>query len=171
MAYTLSGIKTFIGREGHGFNATLKRDGKAVAFARDDASGGSMWIDWKDGHRDSKEAYAFEVFARMEYDANGGRERHVKSLQDFGIEDETITEQSDADVAEDWINRAIDLHATEKRLKRLAKTQTLFRLKGDSESVWRTIPKHAYSQAIVDHLTKKHGDLLETIFNPAEVKL
>ena len=170
MAYTLSSIKTFIGREGHGFNATLKRDGKVVALARDDASGGPMNIDWKDGHHDSKEAYAFEVFARMEYEANGGRARHIAQMQEFGLARDTITEQSDADVAEDWINRAIDQHATEKRLKRLAKTQTLFRLKGDAEGEWRTIPKHVYSQVVVDHLTKKHGDLLEIIYNPAEAK-
>lgn len=46
--YTVKGIKTFIGMEGHGYNATLYRDGKAVAFAIDDASGGDLQIEWKD---------------------------------------------------------------------------------------------------------------------------
>jgi hypothetical protein len=46
--YTVKGIKSFLGREGYGFNATLYRDGKAVAFVRDDASGGPVDFEWKD---------------------------------------------------------------------------------------------------------------------------
>ncbi len=46
--FTLKGIKTFIGREGDGFNATLYFKGKKVAFAYDDASGGEVRIDWVD---------------------------------------------------------------------------------------------------------------------------
>jgi len=49
--YTVKGIKTFTGMEGHGYNATLYRDGKAVAFVIDDASGGDLQIEWKD-HKD-----------------------------------------------------------------------------------------------------------------------
>ena len=47
-SYTVKGIKSFIGNEGHGFNATLYRDGKAVAFVYDDASGGPVSFEWKD---------------------------------------------------------------------------------------------------------------------------
>ncbi len=46
--YTVKGLKSFIGNEGHGFNATLYRDGKAVAFVYDDASGGPVAFEWKD---------------------------------------------------------------------------------------------------------------------------
>lgn len=47
-SYTVKGVKSFIGNEGHGFNATLYRDGKAVAFVYDDASGGPVAFEWKD---------------------------------------------------------------------------------------------------------------------------
>lgn len=47
-AYTVKGIKTFIGMEGHGYNASLYRDGKLVAFVIDDASGGPLQVEWKD---------------------------------------------------------------------------------------------------------------------------
>lgn len=47
-SYTVKGVKSFIGNEGHGFNATLYRDGKAVAFVYDDASGGPVCFEWKD---------------------------------------------------------------------------------------------------------------------------
>lgn len=46
--YTLKSVKTFIGREGHGFNAVLCRDGKPVADVRDDASGGPVDFHWRD---------------------------------------------------------------------------------------------------------------------------
>ena len=46
--YSVKGVKTFIGNEGHGFNATLYRDGKAIAFVYDDASGGPVAFEWKD---------------------------------------------------------------------------------------------------------------------------
>ncbi len=47
-AYSVIKVKSFMGREGHGFNATLCRGGKAVAFVWDDASGGPTSFDWID---------------------------------------------------------------------------------------------------------------------------
>lgn len=46
--YTVKGIKTFVGMEGQGYNASLYRDGKPVAFVIDDASGGPLQVEWKD---------------------------------------------------------------------------------------------------------------------------
>src|SRR5262245_60790680 len=47
MTYTITKIKTFIGREGHGLNATITKDGKAICFVRDDASGGPVDFDYR----------------------------------------------------------------------------------------------------------------------------
>lgn len=44
--FTLKSVKQFRGREGNGFNADLWCQGKKVAFACDDASGGEMQIEW-----------------------------------------------------------------------------------------------------------------------------
>ncbi|AME18067.1 hypothetical protein AAT1_02041 [Pseudomonas phage AAT-1] len=46
--YTVKGVKTFVGMEGYGYNGSLYRDGKLVAFVIDDASGGPLQIEWKD---------------------------------------------------------------------------------------------------------------------------
>ena len=46
--YTVKNIKTFVGMEGHGFNASLYRDGIKVAFVVDDASGGMVDFQWDD---------------------------------------------------------------------------------------------------------------------------
>src|SRR5687768_17542817 len=48
MAYEAKGIKTFRGQEGEGYNASLYRDGKKVAFVIDDASGGMLDVEWLD---------------------------------------------------------------------------------------------------------------------------
>lgn len=58
--FTVSKIKTFIGNEGQGFNATLHRDGKVVAEVIDDASGGSVdfrWLDQSKGSSKEEEIY------------------------------------------------------------------------------------------------------------------
>jgi hypothetical protein len=47
--YTVKNVKNFLGREGHGFNATLYRDGVKVAFVRDMADGGPIRYEWEGG--------------------------------------------------------------------------------------------------------------------------
>lgn len=46
--YSVKGVKSFTGREGLGFEATLCRDGKAVAHVLDEARGGVFRFDWAD---------------------------------------------------------------------------------------------------------------------------
>jgi hypothetical protein len=44
--WEVKNVKTFLGREGQGFNATIYRNGKKVGFAIDDASGGMVDLDF-----------------------------------------------------------------------------------------------------------------------------
>lgn len=61
--YTVKGVKSFRGNEGYGFNATLYKDGKAIAFVYDDANGGCYSYEWKD-----KDAItALEELAKQKY--------------------------------------------------------------------------------------------------------
>lgn len=46
MSYTLKSVKTFRGREGQGFNATLLHNGRAVAEVDDMANGGCYRWHW-----------------------------------------------------------------------------------------------------------------------------
>lgn len=152
--YTLTKIKTFIGREGYGLNADIERDGRKVAFVLDDASGGEVRVDFfvgmrSDGAEQRKAAHEFalawyktaEEAARIYGDKVTGAEALVC-----------------------WINEAADLHATKKKFDRAAKSQTLFRLKGDKKDNWRTI-KHSYVPKIQEFLDKKYGDQIERIYN------
>ena len=45
--FSVKGLKTFIGREGHGVNANLYYKGKKVAFLLDSGNGGCLDIDWE----------------------------------------------------------------------------------------------------------------------------
>lgn len=61
--YSVKGVKSFRGNEGYGFNATLYKDGKAIAFVYDDANGGCYSYEWKD-----KDAVApLEELAKQKY--------------------------------------------------------------------------------------------------------
>jgi len=52
---TIRKFKTFVGMEGHGFNAELMAEGKPVAFVIDDANGGCLnWHWYKEGMRGYK---------------------------------------------------------------------------------------------------------------------
>lgn len=48
--YEVKNVKTFRGMEGQGFNATLYRDGKRVAFVIDEGCGGCLLFEWEQGH-------------------------------------------------------------------------------------------------------------------------
>lgn len=68
--YTVKGLKSFIGNEGSGYNASIYRDGKLVAFAYDDASGGCLNIDWKvDGEYELMRAYVHSLPNVPEFEA------------------------------------------------------------------------------------------------------
>lgn len=66
--YTVKGVKNFRGNEGYGFNATLYRDGKAIAFVIDDANGGCYSYEWKDKAEEAiLDAYVKTLPTRHEY--------------------------------------------------------------------------------------------------------
>lgn len=46
--YTIASLKTFRGRQGQGFSATLLADGRKVATVTDEANGGAYWFTWLD---------------------------------------------------------------------------------------------------------------------------
>ncbi|ATS92218.1 hypothetical protein [Stenotrophomonas phage DLP4] len=68
--YTVKGLKSFIGNEGSGYNASIYRDGKLVAFAYDDASGGCLNIEWKvEGEHELMKAYVHSLPKVPEFEA------------------------------------------------------------------------------------------------------
>ena len=53
-AYNVRSVKSFEGRNGPGFSATLYNGGRKVALVRDEARGGAYWFDWLATHPDDR---------------------------------------------------------------------------------------------------------------------
>jgi len=163
--YSVKSIKTFMGMEGHGFNAYLYRGKKKVAFVIDDASGGPLdincWVPdtipsdindkegWKKWHE--------EVKAEKEL-----LERHCSMLPPATIADRSIPIDS-----EFFINECFEKAQREKDLNKYRKQcqkMTLFRLKCQSIGEFYTL-KNPFNEVIKQHLISKYGDNLGEIFN------
>lgn len=61
MNYTVKNVKTFRGREGQGFNATLYVDGRKIAEVDDSANGGCYRWWWVDTEKNPERARADEA--------------------------------------------------------------------------------------------------------------
>ena len=145
--YTVRNIKTFRGMEGEGFNATLCRDGKKIAFVIDDATGGDVQIQWTDaGSQGAEEKRLMEFLKKLPKEQSEGIEYSV----DPGI----------------FVATLVDETATEKRLRRIFRKQTLFRLKEDrtDDDKWRVL-KAPFSPSVKAQLVKRYGDRLAQVLN------
>jgi len=145
--YTVRDIKTFRGMEGEGFNATLCRDGREIAFVIDDATGGDVHIQWADAR-----SHGAEEKRLLEF---------LKTLPKERWED------TEYDVTPDiFLATLVDQAQTEKRLRRLFRKETLFRLKGDrtDDGKWRVL-KAPFSPGVKAQLVKTYGDSLAHVLN------
>lgn len=115
-AFGVVGLKTWNTDDGGGYQATITVDGQPVAFIHNDGNGGNIQWDVKDLPR-------LTAFA-----ASHG-------ITDF-MTGNFVNCDSDLD---SLVCEAIDDAEHLKRLKRMAKTKTLFRLPDDEEGSWRTL--------------------------------
>lgn len=134
--YSVKNVKSFMGREGYGFNANLYRGKKKVAFCMDSANGGMLDIDWVVGKipapKDSyptEDAYsqAWAEYRTANKEEEDLLDNHIATLppanSDFSEDGLTI----DAD----WfITDCVSKFEEEKDLRKMRKqcvTKTLFR--------------------------------------------
>lgn len=143
--YRVTGVKTFRGREGYGYNATLWRGEKKVAFVMDEGCGGEPRYEWTDGFYDTPEQKLLAAYAAS-----------LPPLEHSSLG--TIPMDSDL-----FVEGLVFDADNERRLKRLCKTKTLFRVKGDEEGSWRT---YAVTGAAIEaRIVREHGEALEEILN------
>lgn len=165
--YSLSKIKTFTGMEGYGLNATILKDGKPIAFVMDDATGGEVDIDFtnpgqtaksfQQHHATAKAEFALcAAFCRAWYEQSGGA---AHDIAQFGAD----FDSDDRYVIEAWVNHTVDQIQNDKRLARVAKTKTLFRVEGDSADEWRTLGS-PYSPKVQAWLDQKYPSKIVAIY-------
>lgn len=144
--YSIKGIKSFQGMEGYGFNATLLRDGKPVAFCIDEGCGGEVRIEWKDGYHGTPEE------ARLT--------AHLATippvLSDLGGEGaDKITLTVDAG----WfVTDLVSDEEERRRLERLAKKSILFRLPTDKKGAWSYLKGTPRTPASEAYVLRKHPE-------------
>lgn len=154
MNYHLKGIKTWNGTDGGGFEATLYLDKKKIATVMNEGSGGC------DHYRffNREDEKPFETFAAEWYEKSDAKTEWVNLTKKHGGDEDPGMEYK----MTSWIWDFIGSKELEKRLKRISKTKTLFRLKGDAKDEWRSL--NALGDRAVQWLAKKYGEQLETIF-------
>ena len=138
--YSIKGVKQFMGMEGMGFNCTLYRDGKKVAFVIDSAQGGEYEYRFVNKEEDTKLREYAATLPKYEIDGLGMCQPNSDSVI--------------ANLIDDWDEN--------RTLKRLCKNKTVVKLKG--EDSYR-VAKVLYSQKTRNFLVTKYGDKIEEILN------
>lgn len=157
--YTIKGLKTFIGREGHGYNVNLHRDGIRVAFIIDHATGGEVDFQWLD--RNGKNWVECEV---TRWDGKPETVRMTpeeKLLREF-LKGKMSPPCFPGDVESqmtpvEFVVSLITEHEVNQKLRKICKTKTAFRLVGDEALSYRAIP--------VVFTPKVKQNLLESLAN------
>ncbi len=163
--YEVKNVKTFVGMEGEGFNASLYKDGVRIAFVMDEATGGPYSYQWDDRKADKVKI--------NDFDLKGDKITYMgtpfqKELVDFmntlpPIEDEHSDEPMRVDL-DIFVGHLVDDFEHTKWLKRQCKKKTLFRLKGDPEDEYKTVT-HPFNGKVKEFLEKKYGEQVQEIIN------
>ena len=140
--YSVKNIKTFTGREGHGFECSLYRDGKSIGKVVDVANGGSINF-----YLNKEEIERLDKYCS----ANLGQE--------------TFSDGISVDVDKDmFVCRLVDELMNMKQYKRWCKKQTVFCIDGDQEGKFRTINK-IFDDKVKAYLVKTYPDCGLRIIN------
>lgn len=163
----LRGIKTFRGMDGHGLNATLVVNDKAVAFILDEGCGGETMMQPVAGgptRRDLQEievaltAYARTRIPDEKLDWDCPRCSGAADCKDCDGTGKFMSRT-------DWrtlVNEMVDAQENERRLRRLCKTKTLFILPTAKRGEFWTLNK-PYSPDTRAYLLNKYGPETEIV--------
>lgn len=147
MTLTIKGVTTFIGREGHGFNATLYMNGVKVAFVFDDASGGCIDYQWASPSAQLGVEKYVETLPPTPCPLDA--EAWEKTLYPGGFRKVTLD-----DVMDDLINN----HAYQKQLARHKKTCVCFTTGESKPRTYFTIKHQGESDKALRHIMTKYPD-------------
>lgn len=168
--YTVKNVKSFMGLDMPGYNATLYRDGKAVALVVNDGGGGETDIQWSDYKAPTVEVqwtnYKGEPFtihctpeAAKFYEYIRGKTWSMPEI------DNEVHQHS----PDTYIGELVEDIEHQKRItaqhKRWIKTQVCIKLKKDPEGHFVTF-KTKFTQKAKDFIVNKYGaDQIEYFLN------
>lgn len=155
MKLTISGVRSFRGMEGSGFNCTLRVDGKPVAFVIDSGDGGCLRYEWGD-HRSGcspREKEILDWIAGQSIVALGLAKSEDEECYGTRIAD---LYSSPSTKLEAYVVRLVEQHEGAKRRARLLKRHVLFRREGKLYSM--RLRSEAERAAVEAHIAQRHPD-------------
>ena len=110
--YEIKGLKTFMGMEGYGVNASLYYKGKKIAFIIDDGNGGCLNIDYLDGHHRNTPSHITEFLKKLPSFTN--------KEQGFEFREDEIDRVDEEDFCNILINHKLDQREFKKCLNKVS---------------------------------------------------
>jgi hypothetical protein len=162
MTYSVKSVKTFEGMEGYGFNCSLYRGKRKVAFVIDEGNGGCLLIRWLD--MDAPKVTHTVTWAGKDREVKMTPEEkvlreHCESLPEYEFSGKTFGMTMDI-----LINDLVNRHLEDKELRRHCKKEILYRLKGDKPGTWR-VRQVPYTPEVALPIRLIHDENLEEIAN------
>lgn len=136
--YEVKNVKSFMGREGYGYECTLYKDGVRIGTVTDTADGGCADYYLNKGEKELLDTYCKTL-------------PKVDSGLDCGDEDSTI--DVDADI---FVARLVDEYEKSKEMRGWCRKGTIFRINGMEEGRYRSL-KSKFSQQVKEYLEKKYA--------------
>jgi hypothetical protein len=155
--YAIKNVKTFRGRDGHGFNASLYKGNKRVATVDDPARGSDYdwhWLDYKKPR----------VKITVKSHKGDNSERSVTPEEKIFVEHVRITTDELLEPEDCFVGALVDEYETRKYWKSKCRGKTIFTLKEDSENSYRTLNME-YGQKAKLWLKDKYGVKVKEIIN------
>ena len=142
--YAVKNVKSFMGREGGGYECSLYKNGKRIGTVTDTAGGGMVDFYLNKGEKEILDA-------------------HCLTLPKWGSEfgDGKNEYDTDCDIFLSQLVRKFD---EQKQYKKWCKKQTVFSIDGDKDGHFRTINK-VFDANVKAHLVKKYPDCGLRIIN------
>jgi len=165
--YKVKNVKSFLGREGYGFNANLYCDNKKVAFIYDDASGAGVFFEWIDSKSENVEIIRTNN-NQQKVSFNGsplqadyyGYLEDQKETEDLAKCEYGISNFDDEIFANNLVNDFEEL----KQFKGWCRKKTVFRIKGDKSGEWRTV-NNPFNIRVKMWIEENYGNKVEEILN------
>ncbi len=159
--YHVKNVKTFKGMDGGGFNCSLYKDGKKIAECIDSGCGGEVMFHWMDFKapkikRDIPNIYVEGKISHVSFTPEENEFHQVCARETFEILGKIFPKTPDVKVEE-----LINEFENTKRLKRMCKTKTLFRVKSKSyqDGEWMVL-KIPFTPKVKEHIITKYGNCI-----------
>tara|TARA_R110000787_G_scaffold275304_1_gene383805 strand:- start:400 stop:894 length:495 start_codon:yes stop_codon:yes gene_type:complete len=155
MKITVNAVKTFIGREGEGYNCNVFVDGAKVAFARDDAGGGMTDYDYVGKAHETRQAnYSLLAKAIKEYPPTRIENEKIECLKSIYDKDGNCAQGIDS-----IIGGAVNSFLINRKRKSQLKTKVLYIDNTCKDGEYFTIPHKGNAEKCRAYILAKYKNV------------